>query len=685
METAKKLSFSEIFHNILAFLTRPELMLLWVGFLVYGMFIPMLGIYWDDVGLTWYSDIYGNAGLSKYFSTERPFWGLFYQLNMSILGTKPWRWQAFGIFWRWACSVGLYFLIRQLWKESREPAFIAGLVYLLYPGFEQQYIANTYGHFFLVFTAYFFSVGLSLYALEHKKYRTLTIITAIILAAINLFCMEYYFMLELMRPIFFWLKLWHKDQKFLSTLKIVFRQWFPYFLVFLAAGMWRALSLKNLTYLSELNQRPMLSTQPLEGLIKILKAMGKDIWLTVVAAWGQVFQFSSIEEFGLKPWLFYLGVMIGMALLMLLIYRVFQKSGSDSEKNCKRNAWTFLILGFIALIPAGTPFWATGLNLSLDFPSDRFSLPFIMGSSMILISVLYLLPWKPWLRRAIFIVLIVLAGGYQVRLGFTYNTAWVLHERFVWQMVWRIPSIEPGTMLLSDEMPVNFYSDNSLSAVINLIYNPDPDDEVIDYIHYYPTVRKNLDLETKNQEIIHDMRIGVFQGNSDQSLTFYYKPPNCFRVIDAEIEGDNLMLSEVTRKASLLATTNPILASPQAVPPEYVYGTEPERTWCYYYEKADLARQQRDWETVVDLAETGFTLEPGANDPVELFPFIEGFAHQDDWQRSLALSDDAVAIDKQIRPTLCKLWERIAEETADGTARQEALESIKTQLSCQLP
>jgi len=37
------------------------------------------------------------------------------------------------------------------------------------------------------------------------------------------------------------------------------------------------------------------------------------------------------------------------------------------------------------------------------------------------------------------------------------------------------------------------------------------------------------------------------------------------------------------------------------VMPEDIFGKEPPHTWCYYYEKAELARQAGDWEQVAKL------------------------------------------------------------------------------------
>ncbi len=189
--------------------SQPVITLLIATLLVYGFFIPFLGFYWDDLMLQWISQTMGTSGLASYFSTNRPVWGLFYQLSTSLLGDDPWQWQLFAIFWRWLASYGLYCLGKQLWRE-KTPALLAALIFLTYPGFAQQYIATVYGHFFLVLSAFFFSLTFSLMAVTSKdrKRSWLLTIAALLLSAVNLFSLEYFFMLELLRPLLMWVVQW---------------------------------------------------------------------------------------------------------------------------------------------------------------------------------------------------------------------------------------------------------------------------------------------------------------------------------------------------------------------------------------------------------------------------------------------------------------------------------------------
>jgi len=77
------------------------------------------------------------------------------------------------------------------------------------------------------------------------------------------------------------------------------------------------------------------------------------------------------------------------------------------------------------------------------------------------------------------------------------------------------------------------------------------------------------------------------------------------------------------------------------VSPEEIFGPEPEHDWCYFYQKAELARQYGDWETIVELGDqvekNGFTPAVG----MEYEPFIEGYAHQGKWETAYLLTKKA--------------------------------------------
>jgi hypothetical protein len=110
---------------------------------------------------------------------------------------------------------------------------------------------------------------------------------------------------------------------------------------------------------------------------------------------------------------------------------------------------------------------------------------------------------------------------------------------------------------------------------------------------------------------------------------------------------------------------------------------EPAHGWCYYFEKADLARQLGDWETVTQLGDVAFSLDDYPNDPVERFVFIEGYAHTTDWEKAVELSQASYKVSKNyVAPLLCKLWDRIERETKSTPEQKSTLVIVRSMFGC---
>ena len=114
-----------------------------------------------------------------------------------------------------------------------------------------------------------------------------------------------------------------------------------------------------------------------------------------------------------------------------------------------------------------------------------------------------------------------------------------------------------------------------------------------------------------------------------------------------------------------------------------IYGPQPAHGWCYYFQKADLARQIKDWTTVTHLGDDAFALDDYPNDPVERFVFIEGYAHTGDWQKAVEYSNDSYRVSKNyVGPLLCKLWDRIERETTLSPEQKSTLVEVRAKFEC---
>lgn len=667
------------------FISQPVIILLLAALLVYGFFIPFLGFYWDDLMLQWISQTMGPAGLARYFSTNRPVWGLFYQITTSLLGDAPWKWQVFAIFWRWLAAVGLFSLGKQIWQRQT-PALLAALLFLTYPGFGQQYIATVYGHFSLVLTAFFFSLTLSLIAaqtIQRKRFWAFSVLS-LILSAINLFSMEYFFMLEVIRPLLIGLVLREKTPQRKQHLMSVLKHWAPYLFLFLAAGIWRAFLFDYQTNNYEVGLLVLLREQPFQTIGLLLGTILRDVWQTVLAVWKLVVQFPSPAAFGQRSWLIMLIFSLAVLIFSSVVFRWRARKPEPSAE--KRTLTLTLWLGLAALLLGGIPFWVTRIPVGLSFPNDRFTLPFIMGVALVWVSIILLLPIKRWLQISILLLVVSLSAAYQLRLGVQFQRDWEQQTRFFWQLVWRIPALEENTILFAHELPFRYFSDNSLTGGLNWIYaqSGQPIDQ-IPYVLYYPTVRVGLAVKTltANEPVEQNLLVGDFYGNTSHSLALFYQPPACLRILDPELEPDNWMVPLQVRETIHLTDWSVIQPTPQHLPPS-IYGAEPTHGWCYYFQKADLARQQGDWVEVKRLGEIAFQLDDHPNDPLERFPFIEAYAHLGQWDTALDKSQQSAAVSPVIHPALCRLWDRIKRNTPDTEEKTSTIKRALEPLQCKL-
>lgn len=645
---------------------HPAVTLLIAAILAYGLLIPQLGFYWDDLPMSWIRYQLGTEAMTKYFSTNRPVWALLYQVTTRLLPQVPIYWQVLALITRWLGAVTLWAVVKQLFPQKEKFALTISLVFLLYPGFNQQPVSYLFSHFFIVLIFFLLSYYLML------RGRT---IPALIFSALNLWMMEYFFVLELMRPFILWTSL--RDvpspkERIIRTLKL----WIPYLAVFVLAVLSRMFIFNNQVY--GFSIKDQLAEAPLETISLLLQNIFTSLWTVTGAAWGLIFRFPNPVVDGPRITLIYSAVVIAVAGLVVFGWR---GQAEGDESTAKDKAW-LIGLGVVSLFLAGPPFWLTGVPVSLGFPANRATLSFLFGVVFVLAGLLEFVPTK--IKYAAAVLLIALAAGRQFLWANEFRRDWAYQKNLFWQMTWRAPGLEKNTMVLLNE-DLEYYADNSLSAALNWVYAPENHSDVVDYVLFYPTNRDELSAKlSSGVPIDYDFLAGKFSGNTSQTVVFYYSPPRCLRLLDPEIDAVNRLIPDDTylRDAALLSSTVPILSETTSRMPQ-VYGPEPAHGWCYYFQKADLARQMGDWDEVVALGEQAFASGDYPNDPIERFVFIEGYAHQSDWEIAVELSQSSYQVSKKyVGPPLCKLWERIARETESSSKQNVILETVQKKFEC---
>ncbi len=660
----------------------PSLLLV-IAVLAYGLLLPQLGFYWDELPMSWIRYELGPEAMARYFSTNRPIWGMLYQLTTRLLPQVPLDWQVFGLFWRWVTALLVWAVVRDLWPGRRAFALVVGLLFLLYPGFNQQWTSYLYGHFFIVLSFFLFSFLCMLRSFRPPRWLPKAwpwTLLAMSFSALNLWMMEYFFVLELFRPfvIFYCIHSNEGKQPLRIRLRRTFWSWTPYLAVFLADVCWRLFVFNNQIYQPTLLAK--LRAAPLAALGGLLKTVLFDLYTVSLAAWGQILHAPNPAFDGPRTTVLYGLVVLSTGLLVAVFFLV---RGRETAPAPRSDFWP-IGLGLIAMLMAGGPFWLTGLEISLAQPANRFTLPFMLGVSLLIGGLLEFIPMR--FRVGAAVALIALAAGRQSLWADDYRRDWATQKTMFWQMYWRAPGIAPDTIVFLNEGALQFYADNSLTGALNWIYDPRNRSEAMDYVLFFPRSRLGGSLPgfEPGQAVTYNFISEVFKGSTAQTLAFYYRPPGCLRVLDPEIDSENHFISDesLMRQAAGISSSAWITPDSTARMPE-VYGPEPAHGWCYYFEQADLARQSGDWQRVVQLGEAAFNLDDHPNDPVERFVFIEAYAHAGRWQRAeeLAIQSHRVSA-YYVDPLLCRLLSRMDREIPASEMKTSSLNDLRAKFSC---
>jgi hypothetical protein len=648
-----------------------------VAALTYGLFFWERGFYWDEAPWTWIYYRLGPAALTKTFSTSRPFWGMIYQVTMPLLGPFPWRWQLLMVILRWLTAVLVWMLLRQVWPRDERPALWASLLFLVYPGLGQNFIALMYSHFYIVLNCFLFSLYLSILAIRQPARRVPLTLAALVFSVINLLTMEYFYFMEFLRIVLFWIVL---EGAWKQKIRRVVLLFVPYFALMLAVTFWRLFFFENQNASYSYITLDLLRENTLLGIATLLRAIGMAFWETVVHAWTFPFEATGVEQLGQRVTIL-AALLVLISAILIALYLVFRRN----EQGESAPVWQMFLLGLAAWLLAGGSFWLVGIEPQLHFSADRFTMPFMLGSSLLVIASISLLRARPKLQYSLLALLIAFSIGKQFETNIAYIRDWDVHQNLFWQMSWRIPALEPDTAILSNDLPVTYFSDNSLSGPLNWIYAREGE---MDHILYFISIRLNRGLPdlVPGLPIEQNYLAKTFHGNTSQMVVIDYSPPACLRVLDPQIDFANRLLVPLLRDAADLSNTSLIHEEKAVTLPTSLFHPEPAHGWCYYFEKADLARQFGDWQKVAELGDIAFGLDDHPNNPVERFVFIEGYAHTGDWERAVKLSRESYRVSRNyVGPQLCWLWQRIEITTTDDLSdeRNEALSEIESMLACE--
>jgi hypothetical protein len=318
--------------------------------------------------------------------------------------------------------------------------------------------------------------------------------------------------------------------------------------------------------------------------------------------------------------------------------------------------------------------------------ASRFGIPSMLGAAFLLTLIIDYFVSDRKKRVVILSLCIALAVNFHLNNTKEFQYSWEKQVRFSEQLLWRAPQIESGTSILTDEEVLGVMGEYAVSFSINTTYQPgniqSPPYWYFPFYYTNPNVNDLLQgapLEYKKLSM-------DFSGNSNKMLLLSFNPEmqRCLWVLGPE-DTNLRLISDDLRQLSAGSDISLIKQSAAIEPtlPESIYGKPNNNTWCYYFEKADLAKQYQQWDEVARLWKESQSKGERADSGFEYIPFIEGFSHLEDWEQVKKLTKFANKINTGLEPSLCTALDRLAINAPASQQRDETIRKLKDDLACQ--
>ncbi len=638
------------------FLKSTPLFIFLLTLLAYAPLLPFTGFYWDDWGFAWTARFLGPLEFIESFRPFRPFLGPVFTITTSLLPASPLLWQVFGLLIRFLSGLAAWWAFKAIWPARPRQALMVSLLFLAFPAYTQQWSAFTHVNQELIpLIFYLLSFGLTALALRSRYWFHTAL--ALLAGALGLVTTEYFIGFELFRLGILWSLLAGLPAG--KRLGQALKHFVPYLLLWLGNAGWLAYYYTFGSYDSYgLSTFATLRTAPSVFLAQTAADMGRTLLVAGGQAWTQTLAIFSQPPSQPAAWLAW-----GLALAALAAAALYLSRQAASPDDRRWACWAILF-GLLGILAGRVPSWAAGLPLKLTFSWDRFFLSMMLGSSLLLAGLLELLPLgrRRWLALSL---ILALCAGQQTLHANAYRRDWARQLDLYWQMAWRMPALQPNTALLAHEFPdFDYDTDLTFTFPLNWMYAPDYTGGDLPHVFLYSSVRLGKPtLPALQPDIPLDipLRTVTFHGSTSDMVVLYYPEAGCLRVLDPAYDGADTLPrvpSELLHAIPLSDLSRISAGSAPLVPERAVFGREPEHGWCYYYNKAELARQAGDWPRVAKLGRQVLSLDLAARDAYEWLPFVEAFARTGDLDEAERLSRLALEQSPQVRSGLCAAWQR---------------------------
>lgn len=649
--------------------------LLLMAFVTYRYTLTSLGYYWSDWEIVMFTKL-NPAFQFGFFAEDRPFpWT--YQLIYSLVGSKPIGWHIVTLLIRWGGTLFFVYALILFWPRYKKQIFWLGALLIVYPGFLQQTQSATKARHIMTLFLFALSLYLMALALKRPKWAQVLFPLSWIATFMHLFTTEYFSGIELMRPVLIWMLVAGEDDNNAHVLHKVAINSLPYLLI-TAFFIWARFVYFPSTFQTSSRLGNIGSTVGgfqesfLDSLLNLFNRALMDLLYSTGQVWTNAILRLDGFTFARRIAWFAFGVGAFFAVAFFIFYNT-----NEDERSDRSTPISIILIGFLLFVMSALPIWAIGKDVSSGGWNDRFSLAPMLGATLMAMGLVLALV-RPGGQRWIFGFFLMFSIATQIWVVNSHRRDWVTQRDYFWQLYWRMPALQPGTVVFSFEQPSVMVShDHDSTWAINILYHYWTEDGSLPYMFITPEKEIYLQPDT---DFTYPVRNLVFSGNTSNSVAVLHQTnDSCLRVLDPIYLYDPLLHEGHDR---LIPLSNPSRIIPDSVPvpPDTdIFGPEPAHTWCYFFQKADLARQTQDWDKVLDLYDEAQKLGLGPEYGAEYIPFIEAYARTGDWQRAYELTVTADALTLSHKKMLCANWIRLS---TMPSADMGMFERVDQYLSC---
>jgi hypothetical protein len=477
---------------------------------------------------------------------------------------------------------------------------------------------------------------------------------SILLTANYLFIYEYMIGFEGTRLLLLGYTLFQEGFKDVRSLvrEILKRIW-PYWVVTAGFLYWRVFLFegsRNATDVSGL-ARGYFSNFRYMAVRSILET-AKDFLDTSIFAWFvQPYQLSSGAPYSNLTFALLIAALVAASVLLYAF--LFKKWwGADlDEAETPRLIKDFAWLGALIILCAIVPVILSDRQVELYDAYKSYGLHPIPGVILFVVGIV--LMFQPKFRRRILIALVLISVATQVLNADYWKRYWDFQRTMWWQMSWRAPDILDDTLVMVYSSGYNPEQDYEIWGPLNLIYNPNPAEapaiqaEVLNFDTSYSILKGEV-----LNNYVRDIRL--HRDFNNLLLLTVSRYSSCVHVIDGRLPvysaREQLLIQQVGKYSRI---DRIVSSGTSPVPPASIFGTEPEHGWCYYYQKASLARQNGDWEEVGRIYDQVRELNLETRDKSEMIPFFEGLVNAGRVEDAQSLYNKEIKGQSEMRLPLC--------------------------------